>query len=379
MLTVIFGGAFDPPHNEHVNTVRAAVKELGAKRVVLVPTYQPPHKSAGFLDFAIRAELCRAAFADVGAEIVVDDEEKRRGHDNYASLLLPELKKRYGDIIYLMGGDSLQYFGTWRNPQEIMATCPVAVAAREGYRDVQEAAKDAVERYGGEIRLLNYVGKDVSSARIKTLFLLGECPQDVPNAVSDIIREKGLFREYADTVKKLRSYQSEELFLHSRAALLRAVDLNSLHNLKQNYEQVFLAALLHDNAKERTSLDGLNVPSDSVGTSVLHQFLGAEKAKRDFGIEDEAVLDAIRYHTTGRPAMSVLEKLIYTADSTSYDRDYEPIPALRAAVDENFDEGFFSLLKFTYEKIAAKGRAVYPLTEQALRYYEKERESAKGE
>lgn len=71
--------------------------------------------------------------------------------------------------------------------------------------------------------------------------------------------------------------ESAELYAHSVQAVMRAVDLNSRHNLRQDFDKVFLAALLHDNAKERPSADGLDVPSDSIGTPVLHQFLGAEK------------------------------------------------------------------------------------------------------
>ena len=111
------------------------------------------------------------------------------------------------------------------------------------------------------------------------------------------------------------------------------------------------------------------MPPDSVGTPVLHQFLGAEKARRDFGVTDEEVLSAIRLHTTAKADMTVLEKLIYTADSTSYDRDYDPIPALRAEVDEDFERGFRDLLAYTYRKLRGKGAPSYPLTMEAVRFY----------
>lgn len=49
--------------------------------------------------------------------------------------------------------------------------------------------------------------------------------------------------------------------------------------------------------------------------------------------------------------MTVLERLIYTADSTSYDREYDPIPQLRAAVDADFERGFREVLAYTYLKL----------------------------
>ena len=217
--------------------------------------------------------------------------------------------------------------------------------------------------------LVDFEGDDVSSGRVKAELLMGLGCDAVPQKVMRYIESHGLFGEYREWMEKLRGMESEELLDHSASAVMRAVDLNSRHNLKQDFCKVFEAALLHDNAKERPSLDGLDVPEDSVGTPVLHQFLGAEKAKRDFGVTETDILDAIRYHTTAKPDMTVLEKLIYTADSTSYDREYEPIPQLRAATDADFERGFEEVLAYTYVKLKKKGGRVYPLTEEAVRYY----------
>lgn len=365
--TLVFGGAFDPPHNEHVAMCKAAMRELGVDRLVLVPTYLPPHKSAGTLPFDMRARLAKAAFE--GVDVVVDDIERERGKDNYSALVLPILKQKYGDIIYLIGGDSLQYFDTWYHPETIMSVCPIAVCAREGYENICESADEVKRKYGGEIFVLEYRGKDVSSSMLKARLLLGEEPENLPRAVLDMIEEEGLFEQYFPMVTKLKSYQTDELFEHSKAVVKRAIDFNGKHNLKQNFDKVFLAALLHDNAKQRPSLDGLRVPADSIGSPVLHQFLGAEKARRDFGIEDEEVLDAIRYHTTAKAGMTMLEKLIYTADSLSDDRMYAPIPELRRVAIEDFENGFKATLKFTYDKLSSKGKGIYPLTVEAYEYY----------
>lgn len=365
--TLVFGGAFDPPHNEHVAMCKAAMRELDIDKLVLVPTYLPPHKSAGTLPFDVRARLARAAFGDM--DVVVDDIERVRGKDNYSALVLPALKQKYGDIIYLIGGDSLQYFDTWYHPEQVVRVCPIAVCAREGYENIRDAADDVKRKFGGEIYVLDYKGKDVSSSMLRTSLLLGEEPQNLPRAVLDIIEEEGLFEQYFPMVAKLKSFQTEELFEHSKAVVKRAVDFNGKHDLRQDFRKVFLAALLHDNAKQRPSLDGLDVPADSIGSPVLHQFLGAEKARRDFGVEDKDVLDAIRYHTTAKAGMTMLEKLIYTADSLSDDRTYAPIPELRRIAVEDFEKGFRATLKFTYDKLMSKGKGVYPLTVEAYEYY----------
>lgn len=365
--TLIFGGAFDPVHKEHVAMCKSAMQELGISKLVLVPTVTPPHKSAGFLSFQDRCDLLKVAFE--GVDFVIDDIENAREKDNYSALTLPILKEKYGDIVYLIGGDSLEYFDTWYHPEKIVQVCPIAVCAREGYDDIRDRAKRLEQKFGGEFILLNYVGKDVSSSEVRAKLLMGETPIEIDERVLDAIRQKRLFCEYEDMAKKLRSYQTEELFAHSKAVVLTAMRLNSLHNLKQDFTKLFLACFLHDNAKKRPSLDGLNVPCDAVGTPVLHQFLGAEKARRDFDIQDEDVLDAIRYHTTAKANMTMLEKLVYTADSVSFDRDYEPIPKIREIAMRNFDEGFKAVLKYTYDKVGASGKPMHPLTQEAVKCY----------
>jgi len=365
--TLIFGGAFDPPHKEHVALCKAAMKELGADRLVLVPTYSPPHKSGGFLSFDQRRVLIEKAFD--GMDFEIDDIERQRETDNYTCRVLPLLKEKYGDIIYLIGGDSLKHFDSWRDPQDIVKVCPIAAAERGGFGEVARAAETMRAKFGGEFIALKCKGDSTSSSLIRAKLLLGERAEELPVAVMREIEERDLYDDYKPMVDKLRGFQSEELFEHSKAVVKRAAEFDSLHNLKQNFKKLFVAALLHDNAKQRRSIDGLNVPADCVDTPVLHQFLGAEKAKRDFGIDDEEILNAIRYHTTARPDMSLLEKLIYTADSLSDDRTYDPIPVLRAVAIKDFDKGFLATLEYTYDKLAAKGGKIYPLTVQAYRYY----------
>lgn len=365
--TLVFGGAFDPVHKEHVAMCKSAMLRLGISKLVLVPTVTPPHKSAGFLSFEQRCDLLKIAFD--GVNFVIDVIENVRGKDNYSALTLPILKEKYGDIVYLVGGDSLEYFDTWYHPEAIVKVCPIAVCQREGFDDIAMRAQYLKQKFGGEFILLDYVGKDVSSSEVRAKLLMGDNPDEIDEKVLCEIRKKGMFCEYREMAKQLHSYQPDELFAHSKAVVLTAMRLNSRHNLKQDFTKVFLACFLHDNAKKRPSLDGFDVPLDAVGTPVLHQFLGAEKARRDFGITDESILDAIRYHTTAKANMTMLEKLVYTADSVSFDRTYEPIPQIREIAMRDFDEGFKAVLKYTYDKVSASGKPMHPLTLDAVKCY----------
>ena len=373
MKTVVFGGAFDPPHLEHSRLTKFACKFLGAERLIIVPTHNPPHKSGGSLAFEHRVQLAKMAFADCAPVVIVDEIEQQRALDgcqyNYTSDVLPILKAKYGDIVYLIGGDSVEHFDTWHKPKDVAKVCPIAVVGRAGYRNIDEKIDILTNRFGGEFIRIDFDGQDVASSTIKAKLLLGIKPEGILDHVYDYLTKNKLFDKYKPWLEKLEQYQSPELFNHTKNVVLRAVHLNSLHNLKQDFDKVFVSALLHDNAKERLSLDGLNVPKDSVGTSVLHQFLGAEKAKRDFGIDDEDILDAISVHTTACKNMTTLQKLIYTADSTSYDREYSPIPELREVGDKDFHEGFLAVLRYTHNKLLKNGKSIYPLTLDAVNQY----------
>ena len=104
--TLIFGGAFDPPHIEHVAMCKSAMQELDIERLIVVPTFYPPHKSAGFLTFEQRCDLINVAFD--GLNFAIDDIEKVREKDNYSAINLPLLKEKYGDTVYVIGRDSRQ-------------------------------------------------------------------------------------------------------------------------------------------------------------------------------------------------------------------------------------------------------------------------------
>ena len=107
--TLIFGGAFDPVHKEHVAMCKSAMQELGISKLVLVPTVTPPHKSAGFLSFQDRCDLLKVAFE--GVDFVIDDIENAREKDNYSALTLPILKEKYGDISWAAIASNISTLG----------------------------------------------------------------------------------------------------------------------------------------------------------------------------------------------------------------------------------------------------------------------------
>ena len=100
----------------------------------------------------------------------------------------------------------------------------------------------------------------------------------------------------------------------------------------------------------------------------MHQFTGAYLACHSFGIGDEEVLDAIRYHTSGRAGMTALGKLVFLADMLEAGRSFDGVDRLRALFREDLDRCFFEALKEQVEYLHETGKPVYPLTEEAYEY-----------
>ncbi|WP_127579757.1 bis(5'-nucleosyl)-tetraphosphatase (symmetrical) YqeK [Paenibacillus koleovorans] len=135
-------------------------------------------------------------------------------------------------------------------------------------------------------------------------------------------------------------------------------------------EQADLAALLHDYCKfwpierqvEAYQMYGLPGELLAYDPQLLHGPLAAEVARRELGIADEAVLDAIRWHTSGRERMTLLDKIVCLADYIEPGRDFPEVARMRelslTSLELSLLAGFDSTIRFLLDK----GKIVYPLT-----------------
>lgn len=371
---VVFGGSFDPVHDEHINILKSAVKELCADRVIVVPTKNPPHKSASETPFYDRAEMARLAFSTVPAEIIIDDIENKNEGVNYSSDNLPRLENKYGKFVYVIGGDSLLAIESWHNPEYIVRNFEIAVFNREGYPCARKKAQELNKKWQGNIRVLDYVGRELDSHSIRDRLLLKADVTGLNSKVLEYIKSHDLYSKFFPCVDKAEKYLDEKRFLHSKNTALTALSLNRNFCLMIDENKVLLAGLLHDVGKKYDkenlpkNLKNL-IPADSIGSPVQHQFVSAEIVKKDFKISDDELLNAIRFHTTGRENMTTFEKLIYVSDLISPERDFKGVESLRKAVYNDFEKGFIKCLTYSRDYVVETGRAVYPLTTKAVNYY----------
>ncbi|WP_394522102.1 bis(5'-nucleosyl)-tetraphosphatase (symmetrical) YqeK [Lacrimispora sp. JR3] len=154
-------------------------------------------------------------------------------------------------------------------------------------------------------------------------------------------------------------------------------------------DQAELAGLLHDCAKylgdgeiiKKCQKHGIELTDDErKAPAVLHAKYGAWMAQYKYGIEDSEILDAIRWHTTGRPDMSLLEKIVFIADYIEPRRDKAgDLPVVRSMAFIDLDECVYLILKSTLEYLRGKKCFVDSMSMKAYAYYERIHREKKGE
>ena len=374
----IFGGSFDPVHIEHIRVAQAAIQTLGLDRLLIMPAFAPPHKEGRVLaDNQTRLETCRLAFSGV-EKTEICDFEIAQGGVSYTYLTCRHFKDMYpnAELFWLVGTDMLRDFPTWKNPETILSCATLAVCARNEKTDwVEREQKSFFDRFGKNFVCVGYNGADVSSTKIRVLAAAGEdFSSFVEKAVFEYIRKNGLYE--IPRAKDALALEKPSRKAHSlRVALVAA---KRAGELKLDEKKAIVAALFHDCAKnlplDHPLLQGFTPPKDwgEVPGSVLHQFTGAHVAEKAFGITDGEILDAVRYHTSGKPQMTELGKLIFLADMVEDERCYDGVEKIRSAFyNETLDEALTLALKETVGFLQKKGAEIYPLTLSALEYYEK--------
>lgn len=165
----------------------------------------------------------------------------------------------------------------------------------------------------------------------------------------------------------------EKRYNHSLRVAKTASNLAEIYGLDE--EKAYLAGVLHDCAKynekkyiDKLDIDISNYPVSSETDPVLHSFLGAELAKKVYNINDEDLLSAISFHTTGKANMSKLEKIIFIADAIEPARDFKGIEDIRKESVVNLDETMLMLLDSSIKFLISKKSTINPLSIEARNY-----------
>lgn len=134
-------------------------------------------------------------------------------------------------------------------------------------------------------------------------------------------------------------------------------------------EKAYTAGLLHDVMKNSSPEEQLGViteagiellPEERANKKLWHAIAGAAYIRNVMGIGDKEIYKAVRYHTTGRAGMSLLEKIVYLADYISAERNYKDVDVMRKLCDESMDEAVIYALEFGIPDLVRKGSVIHP-------------------
>lgn len=169
-----------------------------------------------------------------------------------------------------------------------------------------------------------------------------------------------------EEVRRLvRSRLSDARYHHTMCVVERAREL--ARRFGADEEKAAFAGLVHDICKNMPHGEQLSYlrecgmePSaeDLLSPQVFHAMAGYCYLRREVGVKDEDILNAVRYHTTGRAGMSLLEKVVYLADLTSAERDYADVVKTRCIVDRSLEEGMIYSLQYIITDLVRAGRPV---------------------
>lgn len=376
MKIALFGGSFDPVHNEHIEYIKAAKEALSLDKVIVSPSYLAPHKELGpVASGEDRLNMCRIALEELSYAQVCDFELARR-EKSYSYITVEHFANLYegSELYFLVGADMLEDFFIWKNPGRILDAATLAACGR-GDESVASTHRRFKERFHSDYTEIPFTGDKTSSTELRVRLAFGKEATGLDARVLEYIERKNLYR-YPEIAPAL-ALEKEERREHSlRVALMAVARARSLHVPEG---KALLAAALHDCGKyvplDSPLLKGFVLPDD-VPAPVAHQYTGAYLAEHEFGITDKEILDAIRYHTSGREDMTPLGKLIFLADMLESGRTFEGIEELRKAFWRDLDECLLLCFERQNAYLAAnqnKGSQIYSLTKRAYNWLKRRR------
>ena len=381
----IYGGTFNPPHLGHMLAARQAVKLLRLDRLLLIPDRIAPHKvlPEGSASPEERMQMLRLAAAGIKKAEVSDIELRREG-TSFTYLTILELKQLYpeAELVLIMGTDMFLSFDKWRETKIITDHAALGVLYRgeKGEKAAIDAKKAEMEANGVKVELIENEVTAISSTDLRRMLVFGCAEPFLPEGVGAYIREKGLYgtgRDYRNLSEEELEQVVVSLLKPNRVAHVlgcRDMAVELAKRWGADVTDAARAGLLHDITK---AIDGplqLTLCSE-YGTMLndfsrrypktLHALTGSLVAERIFG-EKEAVVNAIRHHTTGKADMSLLEKIIYIADYVEPNRTIAGVDQLRHLAFTDLDAALKMGLQMTVSYLNEQGSEVSPESREAL-------------
>ncbi len=383
MDIALYGGSFNPPHLGHREAVITALKTLNPDRMLIMPDHDPPHKEleTGSPKPEERLELCRLTFGDL-EKVEISALELERSGKSYTYDTLRILREEYPDARFtlVIGTDMLLSFEEWYHFEYLLSHCRLAALTRdlEDEEPLRAYAERLRKNYGADVVLLDHSPLPMSSTELRMMLRRRLGAEALyPDAYKAVIRRR--FYDAAPELSWLREQAypmlDERRIAHVAGCESEAIEL--ARRWGEDPETAAEAGILHDITKRLSYEEQLNLcekyaiicdNAERAAPKLLHAKTGAALARDLFGVRD-AVYEAIRWHTTGKPDMTLLEKIIYLADYIEPTRDFPGIRELRELAYEDLDRAMVLGLQMTISEIRSHKEEPYIDTLTACAWY----------
>jgi len=379
----LFGGTFNPPHLGHLEVAKSVVEELNPDLLLIIPANIPPHKEYEECnpDAIERLELCRLNFSDLPNTQISDIEIMREGK-SYTADTLEELINRYpeSEFTFVLGSDMLLCFEDWYKFRFLLENMTIAVYSRniDDELDIKNQADYLTSEYNAKIVFIHKEPMPMASTDIRELLSRRSGNSYLKESVYERIIKNNDYDAKADLYwlrEKAFSMLKPNRVAHVAGVESEAVSL--AQHWGENIELAAEAGILHDITK-KLSLEEQLILCDRYGIIVdnlekenvklLHSKTGAALAKDLFNISDE-VYNAIWWHTTGKPDMNLLEKIVYMADYIEPNRDFPGVEDLRDLAYNDLDKAMALGLEMSLEDIRSYGIEPHPVSIEAYNWY----------
>lgn len=368
MKIALFGGSFDPVHNAHIDII----KNLTAifDKVIVLPCYISPFKTAAkIVPAKMRLQMLQLALKGMD-KVELSDFELQETDCSFTYLTLRHFREKYENAGFyiVIGSEEVARIYEWKNIEEILDSACFFVVPRPHFF-IQSC------QLSDKILLAPFIGKDGSSTEIKAAIAFNEEHLFLPRNVAAFIEENELYRDYCRYTKEFERFSLKpERIKHTYRAVQAGIILAKKN--KVSLEETIIALILHDIGKylNAEDLEKMGIPFDKsqldgMPQTIIHAPIGVAIARHFFKIENEQILEAISDHTTAKPNMTTLSKVVFLSDYVESGRKFKKIELIRDAAFRNLDLGLYLALKNTIEFLGKN--EIYYQTTLAYEYYDK--------
>lgn len=333
----IFGGTFDPIHNQHLNIAKTAYIKLKLDEVWILPTKKNPLKNNVSATTEQRIAMIKLTIKNLKWLKLNEYELKSKSKVNYSIDTIKYLTKTYPDteFFFIIGSDNLATLVQWKNINELSNLVKIIVVNRPHYPQTIKLMK----KYHCE-NLVVAPTSDISSSKIRN----GENIELLNQKIIDYINENLIYVH-----ERLNFNLNQERAQHCLNVGQAARELAIKHHVNPN--QALIAGTFHDIAKQWSKskltkyLTKYYPEGLKASFNLYHAYVGALYLKHHLKFKDQEIIDAIFKHTSGALKMSKLDLIVLLADKISKERSYPGVTELRKLAFKDLNLAFSKYLE----------------------------------